>query len=1008
MCAAHACVRTALTQAFRPPSCTLAGVVAVPGFLVPALARPTRRAFSPSACRKTQQTRLPPASHLPAEASLASICQPKPSRAPLPHHIPLPDVRSHIQPWLASIDPFLLPHLRQRPLQDTDAALPATPFDFAWLLNAAQDSSQDLLSHMGLAEGRWDTVVWIVKKIAEGGSQSLEPPLRLEPFVNVMWPERECRTLQDLTNRPLVTARVRPSRTLKHSLDQLTAAPDTISQERIVRKRALGQIWRSLGTMILAAVEKKNGEQSQVMLHVLEVIAHLHHLGLIPESVYQHRPNQDDFALQQPPTLHLLSSKILTALSDASWRAHEASVVAAKKRENASYFLNHEIPGSHYRMHITEVTPELWLELVLWSCLHGGWILDGTAILEQVPSYHGERRWSLLSWREVLQAKQLDASLESQGWRLFNRRDHTVENTQDRVRTQKTISSEIVIAFVDALVNLMRVGVGARGTNPEDVVDHIKKLKHLLDRDSLSLGSSTWDTIMIRLLESGGVVPEKRPELLLSIMDLASGFGTEVGSVNASSQAHGAESKPRYLFEPSTAPINLLHRTMRSFLENGDISGAMMTMQMLQQYTDSNKQKSLHQFFEALKTVPLGQDQPFTSRVPPIDFPAFDTQLPVSLLAKLLDLVTDAKLYDLGRWFLLSKDLDGPLIKHEAYDNRAMASSIIRFGTMAGENDLVLKMVKRSGKWNTKQQAQQMPSELLTALLSSQVRLHRWDSVKGMQNYVLEHPGYRPHSLVLANFAAELLRLSGESNSGSESQKGKACKAFTDLLFSWEGLILTGLRNELYCVLGIMCTVNEEWKGYCSQFLAFSSRQGIRLSTADFNQVLGGVLGGFGSLKGKEIVDAWCYKPPKTFEAYRAPGGLATMAQFHEGKAEEHESRPEDIVITQSSGTQLIVQGRVYPNRQTVWAIVREVQQEEKRMREQGEPFTGEKRAEVRSTLKWAARLLYYLGFDHEDIVRDLGSLAELAELAAPSGPRDVELAEGEQGARGPDWLGTW
>jgi NDP-sugar pyrophosphorylase family protein len=35
----------------------------------------------------------------------------------------------------------------------------------------------------------------------------------------------------------------------------------------------------------------------------------------------------------------------------------------------------------------------------------------------------------------------------------------------------------------------------------------------------------------------------------------------------------------------------------------------------------------------------------------------------------------------------------------------------------------------------------------------------------------------------------------------------------------------------------------------------------------------------------------------------------------------------------------------------------------------------------VRDTLKWAARMLYYLGFDYEDIVRDMGSLAELAEL---------------------------
>jgi hypothetical protein len=81
-------------------------------------------------------------------------------------------------------------------------------------------------------------------------------------------------------------------------------------------------------------------------------------------------------------------------------------------------------------------------------------------------------------------------------------------------------------------------------------------------------------------------------------------------------------------------------------------------------------------------------------------------------------------------------------------------------------------------------------------------------------------------------------------------------------------------------------------------------------------------------------------------------------------------------------GAKLILQGRVYPNRQTVWAILREVQQEEDRMSERG--ATMEERTEIKETLKWAARLLYYLGFDYEDITRDLGSLAELAELAAP------------------------
>ncbi|KAF2473304.1 uncharacterized protein BDR25DRAFT_332914 [Lindgomyces ingoldianus] len=734
--------------------------------------------------------------------------------------------------------------------------------------------------------------------------------------------------------------------------------------------------------MILEATKSNEQEKTSVMSHVLEIIAYLHHSGLIPESIYKYRPHQDNYALQQPPTLHLLSSQILTALSDASWRAHEASVQIAKERMNASYFLGHEIPGSRYKLHVTELAPELWLELVLWSCLHGGWILDGTAILEQMLPREEGSEWNLISWRELLQSKDEEPSSPLRGWQLFG--TPIKSNEEDRKLTQRTISSEIVTAFVDGLVNTMRVGVGTRGTDPEGIVEHIKNLKQLLDLHGLSLGSASWDSVMVRLLESGGIAPEKRPELLLSIIDLASGFGTEVGSVNASSANVGNFHEPPYFFDASALSIGFLHRSMRSFVDNGDVAGVITSLQRLQDYTDNNRQRSMRQFFDNLKNTPLLQDQPFTSRFIPIEFPGFECQVPVPLLAKTLDLITESRLLYLGRSLIFSEDLDGPLIDHSMYYNWVMAASIIRFGSVAREEKLVLKIVEITGSSGNGQQARLLHPEILNALLNAQVQLHRWESVQGIQDYVLKNPGYWPRPQVLANFAAALLRLSSDMNEYTRRQKFKARTAFTDFLFSWEALILTSLRNELNCILGVLSSVHQDLKDYCTQFLAFSVRQKVQLSANDFNLVLGGVLDGFGSSKGRETVEMWCYRPPKTFEPYRAPGGLPSMPRFRISKGEEYESRPEDITITQPSGAQLILQGRVRPNRQTIWAILRKVQQEEDVRRASKADLTTETRKEVRDTLKWAARFLYYLGFDYEDIIRDLGSLAELAELEAP------------------------
>jgi hypothetical protein len=992
MSAAHLCIRSELAHAFRLSSIRAGASCSVPDFLVPAVARRSHRPFSTS-CRSKERLAS-------VQATIEPPQQPIYSRPTIRSCIPFPVQadRGDIHQWLTVIDPYLPHHLRRQPVNGPDISSKTTPLDFAGVLNGAQDARHDILSHYALVEQRWDIVVWIAKKLVENGKHSVTPHPQLEPSTNVIWPETKLRTLDDLTNRPLVTQRARPPRKLKHTLNDLTSMPESINPQYRMIKRGIGQLWRSLGNMILVAVGDSDHTDDTVMSHVLQIIAHLHHIGFIPDSVYAQKASADDYALQQPDTLHLLSTKMLTALSDATWKAHEASVKVATQRLNARYFLGHEIPGSRYKIRVTEVIPSIWLELILWTCLHGGWIMDGSAILQQVSSNAKRCGWTLISWRELLEEGSDLNHLSA--WRLFQQPEDAYKKAEDRVRTRKIISSEVVTAYVDGLVNAMRLGVGARGTAPEDLVDNIKKLKHFLDINLLSLGSTTWDTVISRLLESGGIEPERRPELLLSILDLAPTFGTEVNTVNASSKSVVADLEPPYFFEPTALALSLLHRTIRSYVHSGDIAGAMTTMKMLQQHTDSNKQRSLELFFETLKGAPLRHNELFTSRLPPIEFPAFENQLPIPLLAKLLDLATESKMYDLGRWLLFSDDLDGPLILPSMYQAWGMAASIIRFGTLAGENELVLRIVERTGTWDRTSQTRRMPYEFLTALLCTQIKLHRWQSIQGMQRYVLESlPSYRPDATIFAHFGAELLRTSSSPNGNHSTEKAEVCQAFTEFLFTWEGLVLTCARNELYCILAIMSTVDEEWKQYCSQFLAFSALQQIKLSTSDFNQVLGGILDGYGSSKGREVVDEWCYKPPKTFEPYRAPGGVPKMPKYRIGKGGEYESRPNNIELVQQSGVKLILRGRISPNRQTVWVILRRIQQEEDERRRRDEEFTIAKRTEVRGTLKWAARLLYYLGFDYEDIIRDLGSLAELAELESPpesrvAGPDEMEVLE--------------
>lgn len=993
MSAVHTCFRTALTQAFRPSTSDATAYWTIPTFLVPACTRSRRRPFATS-CRRsrseavqpiepgTQPTSKPP-------SSLSSIGVPshltRPHLPPLVDSaIPLPahNVRANIQPWLVAIEPYLPPRLRKSQSNKTEALV--TSAAMAQFLLSARRYSHDILTHLAIEEQRWDVVMWIAKRLASDWKQLYRIPTRIEPFTNALSSHRQHLSLRELTNEPLEPGIAHlASEATRRSLDEITSIPETVDARARLIQRAIGQLWCTLGSSILLAAGDKT-KHGLIMHRVLEVLAYFHHMDLIPDSVYAHKPEQDDSALQQPPTLHTLSSQILTALSDAQWRAHEDNVKVATERLNASYFLGHEIPGSRYRVQVTEVAPELWLELVLWSCVHGGWTLEGSAIIEEIASCEAERPWVLVSWKELIQAEQAEQeAIAEKGWNLFGKPEETIRQAELRLRMQRSISSEVVAAIVDGLVHNLRLGVGERGTAPEFIVDRIKILKQFLDRNSLSLGYTTWDSILSRLLESGSIIPERRPEMLLSILDLASDFGSEVNTVNALAKPASTKSDVPYFFEPTTVPISLLHRTMRSFVQSGDITGALTTLKKLQELTDQNKQKSIGHFFEMLKAMPTRHVEPFTSQFPPVEFPAFENQLSTPLLAKFLDLITDAKMYDLGRWFLFSDELDGPLIRPSMYGDFVMAAAIIRFGTMAGEHDLVLKIVNKTSTASNgsgESAKHRMPYEFFTALMCSQIKLHRWASVKGMQNYVLESPGFHVKPEILSHFCAELLRLSKPS-AMKGSTRSDACTAFQNMLFTWEALILNDMRNELCCILGILSSIDAEWKRLSSQFLVFSAQQGIKLSTNDFNQILGGVLDGYGSAKGREMVDLWCYTPPRTYESYRAPGGLPTMTKFRSTKSDKYEQRPGNIVVHGASGATLVLLGRIHPNRHTVWAIIRKVQQEVEEVRAQGEEYTAVQRSDMSETVRWASRMLYYMGFDHEDIVRDLGNLVELADL---------------------------
>src|SRR5689334_15393592 len=95
-------------------------------------------------------------------------------------------------------------------------------------------------------------------------------------------------------------------------------------------------IWTLLADLVIASPRRPVDEGKQIMHTVHQILARIHELGLVPARIYSHHVPREAITIQQPPTLHLLSSRILSTLSDAVWHAYRDEVPTRSKRGERS------------------------------------------------------------------------------------------------------------------------------------------------------------------------------------------------------------------------------------------------------------------------------------------------------------------------------------------------------------------------------------------------------------------------------------------------------------------------------------------------------------------------------------------------------------------------------------------------------------------------------------------------------------------------------------------------
>jgi hypothetical protein len=786
----------------------------------------------------------------------------------------------------------LPPHLRNgaNEVAGNEAPFVSNAPETAKLALEAFSAGRGFITYLAIGQGRWRAAVWLVKLLVEHFHMPFARSDRLSHTIQ-NW--NRTGTLDDATDNPLylvpasgepLPPHIRASSSTA-SLHELTDdKPESLSRTEVLRHKILGLVWRDIGRLILACSTNQGIAGGEVKQEILEMIALLHHYELMPASIYAYVPAQSEDAIQQPPTLHILSQRIFTALSDATWRAREISALEESKRKGGE-LMGLEAKGSSYRVRVSGVKPEIWLELILWSCLHGGWISDGADLLHSVTTH---RKWTPMSWRDSLNAVMPIGQEDLLDWDsikyMFDTRSNATMDANDisGLRVDKTVSSEVVNAYIDALLDTISVGVGDRGVGLRIVMRHVRNFQRFLQRANLNLGGGTWDAMMLRLVESGSINVDRDPTIMQRLVLLSPQIGEEL-------QSRRSQAIPSYVLDGSAATLGLLHRALYAEIRNDNLEGALKVFELLQERVDKDRHQSLSDFFAHKHLSPTGSGDsskgPFTSNFSGIDYPSFSTQIPPATLAAFLELVIANKSFAFGNWMLGidNTDIDGPLIPVSLYPNPHISAAIVHYATITN-NTALLSKITQLGAVQIEEggtRAPALPKELLQAFLDAQIDLRRWDAARKILEHMHDTDDF-DWSVGNAATLAKVMVVESKDSTFAKQQTdvSRAYRLFASLLAGEYGVVQRPSRKHesinTLCV--VLASVSPLLAATVQKHNALPKHFNFTLRAGAFNSVLEGVVATHGSEAGRALVDRFLL-PERPKQTRSTESSEATVVQ---------------------------------------------------------------------------------------------------------------------------------
>lgn len=824
-------------------------------------------------------------------------------RARHPHPVcPVPiESRRNPDAWIALLERYIPRSLREGPVKaEPKDDLYQQGYGIAVLLSQARRLGDvELLGYLGFRLNRWSAVHALLSKLIDATEGLRQALVHRHPVSSFDWGAGGNVSLDELSSGAARKDGARGAGHVKMTRESpvdtreslLTLSSRSLSDE--MSQRLMAEVWASLGSIVLGAADLTPADSRLAMSYVFQILARLHHSGMVSDNVYRYSTPEPEQVAFRPPGMYLVSTYIMSSLSDAAWRVHEAEVAAKAAAAGQ------ESPFLPLKMGFRELGPEIWFEFILWCCVDHGHCTEGAWLLERMKKRNGDQAWHIQSWKPLLDCMGIveKTNISTEEYWRHSDSEPPVRWSRERDSffhglAKRTISFEVVASLLGGLIDNIYLGFGIRGLSSTEVRQYVSLLTPMVmmsgSDDKLQPTTKVANWLLLRNLESGGLNTELEPRAFGLLLRSTPHVVPPWDEGSPTDETDLEEMDKSELYDGTSALTGLIEHSVRLFALTYQTGTAFTSFAWLQEIVDSSKLQRIRSFLEK-PSQPDRESLGFfdSGDAAPSDF--YESSIPQMsnvTFARLLDLATSGRAFKFGRWLLYSDDVDGSPIPPSAFGDQALAPSILRFAAATKDAALCRQVIHSLSS--------PISVNTLRALMHVRIALGQWDQVVQILAYIRDHRMKSwSHSTVSALAAAVVEAdgtiTKGDANQQEATENKNAAQEILHMLFegefsdkydrtqiSFQQRVLHRLHRVFLTIPGPLQDFARKSKPLLSS-PSISPLQVPIIPSPAFHILLSTLVRVQGSATGKNLWEQWCLELPSQAKQWLHEGGIPRL-----------------------------------------------------------------------------------------------------------------------------------